>query len=871
MIFPGPRMTLNITPEYLLKSCEEVTLTVATTSQLPTSVVVAQTYSWVTPEGRATSPPPEYNPRLHHHQVSRVEVEVVGSESLGLMIRGGVEYGLGIFITGVDDDSAAHKAGLQVGDQILEVNAESFLAVTHDTAVNILKYSRRLRLAVRRVGKVPHSCTTYDRRCWPPTQSNGETSAENMEATLAMIDEKSQRVLTRTHHARLKEVVSDYAAGRIPVEHLLITTRDLLNSPDKMSLLTELREVVRPEDQDKFDAAVFRTAARVQDKTDAYGGQISNLDDFIDMYNRMEIHGDDTPINDGQEEGILKEQRVPDVPHGKREISKASSEDSGVEMSNGAMIPRRDGGGGRARCERKRSGKVIRENGTAVEGVTWADTEEARRIDSQDFNSQREQEERHSAQPERQKLLQKRFSERLLPKTQDLVPSTKPQRRHSHTGELNGAAGGKPLPKSLHAPTAHPQRSALSHARTKKYDDFSKPQNSRGREEYDLLPSTRVRDEFDLSPSRLRDDYDSSSRLIDDYDSPSARVRDNYDISPSREIDDYDHSPSRRDEYDPSPLVRDEYDPSTRGRDEYDPSMRSRDEYDPSTRVRDDYNTSTRGRDEYDPSTRGREEYESSALRGREEYDTSSRVRDDYDPVPARVRDDYNYDPPHPGRHRNDYDTRDEYTQQAGRCHENYDVLADEYEVGVRTSSREDFNSTPHFREVFDESPSRNHFASNHLQVCGSSGGTAPSSPSPARTNSSEKREDTHPPYACRNRRTSLVVSDSLGRFRVVVKKTRPNLGIAIEGGADTKQKLPRVINIAANGAAFEAGGLRVGQLILAVDGQKLDGQSHEEAARLIAGCWISRSRPEVEFMVVERKPTASDVRRSSISLLSQM
>ncbi|ROT70043.1 putative whirlin [Penaeus vannamei] len=151
----------------LLKSAEEVTLTVATTSQLPSSVVVAQTYSWVTPDGRPTSPPPEYNPRLHHHQVSRVEVEVVGSESLGLMIRGGVEYGLGIFITGVDEESAAHKAGLQVGDQILEVNKESFLAVTHDTAVNVLKYSRRLRLALRRVGKVPHSCTTYDRRCWP--------------------------------------------------------------------------------------------------------------------------------------------------------------------------------------------------------------------------------------------------------------------------------------------------------------------------------------------------------------------------------------------------------------------------------------------------------------------------------------------------------------------------------------------------------------------------------------------------------------------------------------------------------------------------------------------------------------------------------
>ena len=30
------------------------------------------------------------------------------------MIRGGVEYGLGIFITGVDKDSVADRAGLMV-------------------------------------------------------------------------------------------------------------------------------------------------------------------------------------------------------------------------------------------------------------------------------------------------------------------------------------------------------------------------------------------------------------------------------------------------------------------------------------------------------------------------------------------------------------------------------------------------------------------------------------------------------------------------------------------------------------------------------------------------------------------------------------
>ena len=35
-------------------------------------------------------------------------------ESLGLMIRGGAEYGLGIFVTGVDVGSPADQAGIQV-------------------------------------------------------------------------------------------------------------------------------------------------------------------------------------------------------------------------------------------------------------------------------------------------------------------------------------------------------------------------------------------------------------------------------------------------------------------------------------------------------------------------------------------------------------------------------------------------------------------------------------------------------------------------------------------------------------------------------------------------------------------------------------
>lgn len=36
---------------------------------------------------------------------------------LGLMIRGGIEYGLGIYVTRVEQDSLADKAGLRVNTQ----------------------------------------------------------------------------------------------------------------------------------------------------------------------------------------------------------------------------------------------------------------------------------------------------------------------------------------------------------------------------------------------------------------------------------------------------------------------------------------------------------------------------------------------------------------------------------------------------------------------------------------------------------------------------------------------------------------------------------------------------------------------------------
>lgn len=42
----------------------------------------------------------------------------------------------------------------------------------------------------------------------------------------------------------------------------------------------------------------------------------------------------------------------------------------------------------------------------------------------------------------------------------------------------------------------------------------------------------------------------------------------------------------------------------------------------------------------------------------------------------------------------------------------------------------------------------------------------------------------------------ATVVSDHQGNLRITVNKCKPILGIAIEGGANTKHPLPRIINI---------------------------------------------------------------------------
>ncbi|XP_036216725.1 whirlin [Bactrocera oleae] len=218
-----------------------------------------QTCSWMDRHGRPASPPMEYGGRHtdRRERIRRVELLIEPGQSLGLMIRGGVEYGLGIFVTGVDKDSVADRAGLMVGDEILEVNGQSFLDVTHDEAVSQLKYHKRMSLVIRDVGKVPHSCTSIEMEPWDAYSPTG-TRARRKGQITAMVEEKARSLLPRHQFASLSYYIAEYAARAMTIDAFVAVLLEMLDTYEKHTLVTELRELIYPEDRTRYDELVYR-------------------------------------------------------------------------------------------------------------------------------------------------------------------------------------------------------------------------------------------------------------------------------------------------------------------------------------------------------------------------------------------------------------------------------------------------------------------------------------------------------------------------------------------------------------------------------------------------------------------------------------
>nr|XP_040034464.1 PDZ domain-containing protein 7-like [Gasterosteus aculeatus aculeatus]XP_040034465.1 PDZ domain-containing protein 7-like [Gasterosteus aculeatus aculeatus] len=98
--------------------------------------------------------------------IHAVTVDKSPDGRLGFSVRGGSEHGLGIFVSKVEDDSSAALAGLSVGDKLVEVNGVSLESITMSSAVKVLTGNNRLRMVVRRVGKIPGIRYSKEKTTW---------------------------------------------------------------------------------------------------------------------------------------------------------------------------------------------------------------------------------------------------------------------------------------------------------------------------------------------------------------------------------------------------------------------------------------------------------------------------------------------------------------------------------------------------------------------------------------------------------------------------------------------------------------------------------------------------------------------------------
>uniref|UniRef100_A0A3B4U5Z4 Whirlin n=1 Tax=Seriola dumerili TaxID=41447 RepID=A0A3B4U5Z4_SERDU len=258
----------------VLKGCKKLAMSVCSMGRIPGGYITNHVYSWVDPQGRSVSPPPdsqEGNQRLGPGMEERtVNLNMDDGRSLGLMIRGGAEYGLGIYITGVDPGSAADAGALKVGDQILEVNGQSFVIICHDEAVHILKSGRHLLMKVRDVGRLPHARTVVDETKWICSQGIAETNATvnpssvtNPTASVGppgvqlSLEQQAYMLLTEPERKTMGYYLQEYQDRHIGVESLTMALFELFNTHAKLSMLSEVRSLVAPQDLELYDRLVL--------------------------------------------------------------------------------------------------------------------------------------------------------------------------------------------------------------------------------------------------------------------------------------------------------------------------------------------------------------------------------------------------------------------------------------------------------------------------------------------------------------------------------------------------------------------------------------------------------------------------------------
>uniref|UniRef100_A0A8C9H5B6 Harmonin n=1 Tax=Piliocolobus tephrosceles TaxID=591936 RepID=A0A8C9H5B6_9PRIM len=88
-------------------------------------------------------------------KLKEVRLDRLHPEGLGLSVRGGLEFGCGLFISHLIKGGQADSVGLQVGDEIVRINGYSISCCTHEEVINLIRTKKTVSIKVRHIGLIP--------------------------------------------------------------------------------------------------------------------------------------------------------------------------------------------------------------------------------------------------------------------------------------------------------------------------------------------------------------------------------------------------------------------------------------------------------------------------------------------------------------------------------------------------------------------------------------------------------------------------------------------------------------------------------------------------------------------------------------------
>ncbi|XP_047248554.1 harmonin isoform X3 [Girardinichthys multiradiatus] len=99
-------------------------------------------------------------------KLKEVRLDRSHRDGLGLSVRGGLEFGSGLYISQIVKDGQAYNVGLQVGDEIVRINGYSISSCIHEEVISLIKTKKIVSLKVRHVGMIPVKSSSNEPLKW---------------------------------------------------------------------------------------------------------------------------------------------------------------------------------------------------------------------------------------------------------------------------------------------------------------------------------------------------------------------------------------------------------------------------------------------------------------------------------------------------------------------------------------------------------------------------------------------------------------------------------------------------------------------------------------------------------------------------------